>query len=78
MQNVETRETLTAIEAVRITMNLLGDIAIPAKYRDALGVIHAAMDNLSVIVGMIEKEKQAIMAEQEAEHADDHDSEGDD
>lgn len=69
----EPRETMTAIEAVQITRNLLGDISIPAKCRDAIGTIHAAMDNLDVIVKMIEKEQNALKEER---HENDPDEPG--
>ena len=62
---------MTAIEAVNITKNLLGDISIPTKYKDAIGSIHAAMNNLAVIAQMIDRELK------EAEHAHDQDNEGD-
>lgn len=52
----EKRENMTAIEAVEITRNLLGDIALPAKHQDQISIIGAAMKNLEVIKKMIEKE----------------------
>ncbi len=66
----EKRENMTAIEAVEVTRDLLGDIALPAKYQDQINVICAAMKNLDVIKKMIEKELE------EARHADDQDEQG--
>lgn len=66
----EKRESMTAIEAVEITHDLLGDIALPAKYQDQIGIIGAAMKNLDVIKRMIKKELE------EASHADDQDEPG--
>ena len=70
MENVEPRETMTAIEAVQITRNLLGDIALPAKHQEQINIICAAMKNLDVIKKMIEKELE------EAHHADDQNEQG--
>lgn len=64
------RENMTAIEAVDVTRDLLGDIALPAKYQNQIGIIGAAMNNLDVIKRMIKKELE------EAQHADDHDEPG--
>lgn len=66
----EKRESMTAIEAVEVTRDLLGDIALPAKYQDQIGIIGAAMKNLDVIKMMIKKELE------EAQHAEDHDEHG--
>lgn len=66
----EKREEMTAIEAVEITRNLLGDIALPAKHQEQINIIGAAMKNLDVIKKMIEKELE------EAHHADDQDEQG--
>lgn len=66
----EKRE-MTAIEAVEITRNLLGDIALPAKHQEQINIIGAAMKNLDVIKKMIEKELE------EAHHAEDHNEERD-
>ena len=64
------RENMTAIEAVEVTRDLLGDIALPAKYQNQIGIIGAAMNNLDVIKRMIKKELE------EAQHADDQDEPG--
>lgn len=66
----EKRENMTAIEAVEVTRDLLGDITLPAKYQDQIGIIGAAMKNLDVIKLMIKKELE------EAQHADDQDEQG--
>ena len=66
----EKRENMTAIEAVEVTRDLLGDIALPAKYQDQIGIIGAAMKNLDVIKRMIKKELE------EASHANDQDEQG--
>lgn len=66
----EKRENMTAIEAVEVTRDLLGDIALPAKYQDQIGIIGAAMKNLDVIKLMIKKELE------EASHANDQDEQG--
>lgn len=66
----EKRENMTAIEAVEITRNLLGDIALPAKYQEQIGIICAAMKNLDVIIKMIGKELE------EAKNANDHNEQG--
>lgn len=66
----EKRENMTAMEAVEITRDLLGDITLPAKYQDQIGIIGAAMKNLNVIKLMIKKELE------EAQHADDHNEPG--
>lgn len=65
----EKRE-MTAIEAVEVTKNLLGEIALPAKHQDQIGIIGAAMKNLDVIARMIKKELE------DASHADDHNEQG--
>lgn len=70
----EPRETMTAIEAVQITRNLLGDISVPAKYKEQItDVLDAAMKNLDVIVKMIEKEQNAL---KEEHHENDPDEQG--
>lgn len=66
----EKRESMTAIEAVEVTRDLLGDIALPAKYQDQIGIIGASMKNLDVIKRMIKKELE------EASHANDQDEQG--
>ena len=64
------KRDMTSIEAVKITRNLLADVAIPAKYMEQISVINAACKNLDVIEKMIENELK------EARHADDQDEQG--
>lgn len=66
----EKRENMTAIEAVEATLDLLGDVFLPAKYHEQIGIIGAAMKNLDVIKLMIKKELE------EAHHADNQDEPG--
>lgn len=71
----EKRE-MTAAEALEITYNLLGEISLPVKYEAEILTIKDARKNLQIIAGMIEKEKQAMLAEKEgAKDADHHDEE---
>lgn len=65
----EKRE-MTAIEAVEVTHNLLGDIVLPCKYQEQINIIGAAMKNLDVIGKMVKKELE------EARHADDQNEQG--
>lgn len=73
-------QDMTAIEALSITRDLLGNISIPAKYKAEISAINDAMDNLIIIAQMIEKEKQAIIDQyenKEARNAENHNEERD-
>ena len=68
---------MTSAEALEITYNLLGEISLPVKYETEFVIIKDARRNLQIIAGMIEKEKQALLAKkEEIKDADHHDEEG--